>query len=385
MKHNRRILLVLWILSLIGISFYGGAVSYGIFFLLTFLPVVSLLYILAVIALFKIYQNLEGNSVVCKEPAVFHFILQNESPLLFAGVRPVFYSSFSAISGLDGETEYELRPHSGIRRKTAIVCHYRGEYEVGIKALEITDLFRLFTITYRNREPLRINVKPRIVHLNDLENREIMQSSVREVRTSPSEADVFLREYVPGDDPRLINWKASAVHEAPMVRERSSEQQEGIGILLDPRRYDERKQGYLPLENQMLELVIALNLFFSRQGIPVETCVLSRLLQVSMVNRENGFDAFYEMMSGYRFDPDRNMTQLFEEVIKGTRIFDKKTVILVIHEWNETVTSFVHRLSQNNVRVQVYLIARESFSEPVTISRTEVVQISAEADLAEVL
>ena len=101
MKRNRRILLVLWILSLIGISFYGGAVSYGIFFLLTFLPVVSLLYILAVIALFKIYQNLEGNSVVCKEPAVFHFILQNESPLLFAGVRPVFYSSFSAISGLD--------------------------------------------------------------------------------------------------------------------------------------------------------------------------------------------------------------------------------------------------------------------------------------------
>ena len=58
MKRNRRILLVLWILSLIGISIRGGQITYGIFFLLTLIPIVSLIYILAVILLFKIYQSL---------------------------------------------------------------------------------------------------------------------------------------------------------------------------------------------------------------------------------------------------------------------------------------------------------------------------------------
>ena len=49
-------LLGLWLLSLVAISFYGGAVSYGFFFGLTLVPVVSAVYLLAVYLRFKIYQ-----------------------------------------------------------------------------------------------------------------------------------------------------------------------------------------------------------------------------------------------------------------------------------------------------------------------------------------
>ena len=110
MKRNFRILLGLWILSIIGISLRGGPVTYGIFFLLTFLPVSSLFYIWLVILLFKIFQDLEGKELTANHPAVFRFVLQNESFLLFSGVRVRFYSDFSEISGLSDDIEYELMP-----------------------------------------------------------------------------------------------------------------------------------------------------------------------------------------------------------------------------------------------------------------------------------
>ena len=385
MKRNRRILLVLWILSLIGISIHGGQITYGIFFLLTLIPIVSLIYILAVILLFKIYQSLEGRGLVCNQPAVFHFILQNESPVLFSGVRVRFYSSFSSISGLDDKPEYELHPYSGIRRETNLVCRYRGEYEVGIKTIEVSDFFRLFTVSYRNREPLKVRVRPNIIHLTELKSSEVILRAVRDSKVNPSEPDVLMREYIAGDDPRLINWKATGALGKPMVRERIGEVQEGIGILIDPQRYGEEKEQYLPIENKILETVIALNLHLSSKGIPIETWIWQDDIQSCHVDRNSGFDSFYDQMVSYRFDPDHRTGRFYEEVMKTSRLFNKKAVFLVIHAWDEEAERITGELSRNNVAAIVYVVSDDEITPDVTISRTRVVKIPTNADLTEVL
>ena len=151
MRRNRIILFMLWILSLVGISFYGGEVSYRIFELITLIPVISVIYILFMLICFKIYQRPEGREVIAGRPAPFYFTLQNESFFTFSGVRVIFYSSFSTISGLSDTVEYELKPRSGIKKETRLLCRYRGEYDVGIKSIVFQDFFRLFTVTYRNR------------------------------------------------------------------------------------------------------------------------------------------------------------------------------------------------------------------------------------------
>ena len=76
MRMRRWILLVLWLLSLVAISFYGGAVSYGFFFGVTFVPVVAVVYLLCVYFRFKIYQKLESRNVVCGQPVPYYFVLQ---------------------------------------------------------------------------------------------------------------------------------------------------------------------------------------------------------------------------------------------------------------------------------------------------------------------
>ena len=54
MRRNRIIWLCLWVLSIVGISIKGGAVTYGLFALLTLIPVISVLYLLTVYILFHI-------------------------------------------------------------------------------------------------------------------------------------------------------------------------------------------------------------------------------------------------------------------------------------------------------------------------------------------
>ena len=385
MKRNFRILLGLWILSIIGISLRGGPVTYGIFFLLTFLPVSSLFYIWLVILLFKIFQDLEGKELTANHPAVFRFVLQNESFLLFSGVRVRFYSDFSEISGLSDDIEYELMPKERIERKTDLVCKYRGNYEVGVRTIEVTDFFRFFTIAYKNPEPLRLKVKPDIVHLTELKHTEILLSAVKDSRIHPNEADVLMREYVTGDDPRLINWKASGAHGKLMIRERIGEQQEGIGILMDPHRYSDRMEDYLPLENRMLETVIALNLFLMEQGIPVETVIREDRTEYINVDPHIGFDAFYARMANYRFTHANTTDTLIADVLRQARLFHKKTVILVLHEWCPSADSLVQELIRNGIYTAVYLVNDTASDTPIAAHRADVVQVSVNADLTEVL
>ena len=139
------------------------------------------------------------------DPVSYRFELVNEYPLQFVGIRVRFFSSFSTITDLDDETEYELRPGTRIEKKTRLICKYRGEYKVGIKEIEIQDFFRLFRIKYRNKECIRAVVKPQLTitdRLCDLELTDAVRASVQ----NKNEPDVLSREYIPGDDRRYINW-----------------------------------------------------------------------------------------------------------------------------------------------------------------------------------
>ena len=100
---------VLWSLSLAGISFYGGPVSYGLFALFTLIPVISVVYLLFVVAFFRIYQEAGTKWLAANHAVPFYFILKNESYFGFAGIRIRFFSSFSTINGLDDGIEFAGR------------------------------------------------------------------------------------------------------------------------------------------------------------------------------------------------------------------------------------------------------------------------------------
>ena len=374
-------------MSLVGISFYGGPVSYGFFIVLTAIPPVSLFYIVFVMFYFKVYQRLDGRNLISNRTSPFFFTLQNESFILFSGIRVSFHSDYSTISGLDDQTEYELRPHSGIKKETELICRYRGEYEVGIKRMTVQDHFRLFSVSYNNREPLRVTVKPDIVRLTGLRADSENPVSEKESATGQNEPDMTVREYVGTDDKRLINWKATAATQKLMVRRMTGRQKSGIGLIMNSGRCSSSPGIYLPVENKMLECVIALALYYCSKNVPLNTCFYTDKPYENILRNTDGFESFYELMSGFLFDPDYDHMMLYEYVLRSVQISECRALFYVTHTWDDETSGFVKELSSRGMAVTVYVISEEKSDAGTTeaIPRCTVTRIYADTDLTEVM
>ncbi len=356
MLRNRLILAALWILSLVGISYYGGPVSYGFFAVITLIPVICLVYLLLVLARFKIYQHFESNDIVSGHKTPFYFTLQNEDWFAFCGVRVNFFSDFSMIDGLSDDIEYELLPQDSIKKETGLVCRYRGEYYVGIKSVTLRDFLCLFKITYKNREALRVRVVPDIVRLSALRNVDTDSLSHRETRMNPSYPDVTVREYTPGDDIRNIHWKQTAKTGIPMVRNYIGEEKNGVALIIDPSRISSKETEYLPVENRMLETAIALTLFIEEKNIPMTIVNPSGEPDETVVSKPSEFNGFYERVSGFSFreDPDRASLMAGFSGIKS--IYEKNTVFIVTAFLDDHTLALCEELNRNETEAFVYLV-----------------------------
>ena len=357
MRRNLIIWLALFIISVILISFYGGTVSYGIFTVLAAAPVVSLIYILFVIMRFGIYQKIDGHSLVANRRSDFYFTLQNESLMTFVSIRILFYSDHSEIDGLNDATEYELAPHSGIRKQTGIICRYRGEYEVGIRKITVTYPLRLFCISYNNREPLRVRVKPDIVHLEGIRTPSENLSSAGDSRRNATQPDVLVRDYTTGDDQRMIHWRASAATGRLMVRKLTGIERSGVGIIMDSTRPSLLAKEYIPAENKMLECMIALTLFFCSRNTSVG---ISCGNYTAVVDDMAGFEDFYEQMCRFDFDKEGDRTAECGKSLSRPVIADRKDVYYLTWKWDKVSYDFANELIRCGMSVNVCIIGRES-------------------------
>ncbi|MCR4786997.1 MAG: DUF58 domain-containing protein [Lachnospiraceae bacterium] len=387
MAANRIILILLWILSLIGISFYGGPVTYVFFAVMTMIPLISLLYILIVYFRFKIYQDMNKNNVVADSISDFYITLQNEDFLTFSGIRIMFYSPFSSVLGIDERTEYELGPFSGIKKETSLLCRYRGEYEVGIKSIVIQDFFRIFKLTYRNREPFRISVLPQIIEFTSLKTLDIKDTSSVETTANATEPDILVRDYVPGDSMRMIHWPSSASTGKLLVRKMTGEENSGLGMIIDPSRYSEDPSYYLPLENKISEIAIALAMYFVRNNTPVSIYSFSGRLIENTVKDTEGFKSFYSFISHFIFEKDNTQEKLFLHLAERQSVFSDKLVIMILHTLSPEANRTVDLLKRNGVLVVIYLVTdddKEAESARI-LCEGDLFVIPTQADLREVL
>lgn len=363
-KARRCIFLVLWLLSLGGISFYGGAVSYGFFWGVTLIPAISLLYLLAVYIQLKIYQQIESRSVVCGEPMPYFFILQNEGFCPFAGLSINLFSSFSTVEALPGDNEYELLPGDKYTFKTRLICKYRGEYEVGVKEIVMTDFFRLIRIRYRIPGTIKALVRPRIIRVAELShlherNMLLQRESFRE-RTEP---DAVVRDYLPGDAPRQIHWKAAAREQKLMVRNRIGEETKGITLMWDTRRWSQDPEKYLPVENRILEVVLALGIYMAERNISFSAYYGQKGVADIHVNAIGDFEGFYQRVSEIGFDEGEDFEHTLFTVGDRGILYGNKVIFCVLHKLDEKVWKFTEQFEQTGALTILYVVTDENMEE----------------------
>ncbi len=365
MRAHRLLFLGLWALSLVSISFFGGAVSYGFFFGMTLLPVVSLCYILCVYFRFKIYQELGSRSMVCGEPEPYFFILQNEDFFAFTGVGIRLFSDFSYVEELPGDGEYELLPGDRFTYRTRLVCKYRGEYEVGVKEVVVTDFLRLFRVRYTNPGTIKALVRPRVVRLSSLRGAEEFQVPLQREAFGETEPDVLVREYAAGDSLRQIHWKTSAREGHLMTRTRIGEEKQGISVFCDMNRFGRKAEAYLPLENRMLEALLALVFFFAGKNVSLSAYYWQDGLVRQRVQGMKDFEGFYQSAAETVFGECRGIPEMLELVRAQGGLWDNRMVFFILHEPGEKIMAAAEELAAGGVAVVIYVVTDEEVQEYV--------------------
>jgi uncharacterized protein (DUF58 family) len=133
----------------------------------------------------------------------------------------------------------------------AVTARARGDWPLGPVVLRIAGPFGFVARTVRIPMDDRITIIPSIAHLHryqllalQFRLRELGARNLR--RRGAGTNFTGLRDYVPGDDPRHIDWKATARRLRPITREFSIEQGQTVMLVIDAGRLMTQLAGALP-------------------------------------------------------------------------------------------------------------------------------------------
>lgn len=328
---------------------------------------------------------------MCGQSVPYYFVLKNESWFAFAGIKIFFFSDFSYVEELPDEIEYELLPGEQYRYETSFVCKYRGEYEVGIKEIVISDFWGLFSIKFRVRERKKVIAAPKLIQLDELKSVSDISAMVQKDHLQTTELDVVTREYAAGDALKQVNWKATAREGKLMSRRPVGEEKRGIALVFDTKRYSAKPEVYLPIENRVLEIVLALSFFMSKNNTSVSYFYHQEdgqnSIRMGRLDSVGDMAAFYGQMKEVRFDRNTNMGTDLERILQDGVLLDKAVVFFVLHEMNDDILKKTYHIANNDTIVIYYVVTAESIEEYSAMSdlSRRIIAITPEDEPEEVL
>ena len=269
--YLRRAVAVLFFLaSLTLASVRSGALVYALLYLSVLLPVLSAAYTVYVYYRMCIVQLIDSRILVKNEPGEYVCRLSNDTTSVFTQMKLIPLSDLSEVVDFDRNRTYNLAPGEKEEIRSPVICHRRGVYPIGVDKILITDVLGLMTFSFSPPVEFCATVYPRVLHLDSLSLFDLDGNRTRHIRNSAeSEPADTMRSYEPGDDPRLIHWKASARTGSLKVRQLGNTERPAMLIAVDTRKYssDDRQ---IVREDNLLEALLAICDYCAVRGIPVD-------------------------------------------------------------------------------------------------------------------
>jgi uncharacterized protein (DUF58 family) len=150
-----------------------------------------------------------------------------------------------------GPQPFVVAPGGEIQLAVAVGGRERGAWPLGPVALRVVGPLGLVARTLRYEPDDRIVVAPSIANVRRYRllamQHRLRDAGVRVLRRRGEGTNFSgLREYAVGDDPRCIDWKASARRQALITREFSVEQGQTVLIVMDCGRLMTQLAGEFP-------------------------------------------------------------------------------------------------------------------------------------------
>ena len=148
----------------------------------------------------------------------------------------------------------------------------------------------------------RKHLPSRLARLRELDGRSTILQ-----RGQGTEFD-SLREYVPGDDVRSIDWRGTARSTTVVVRTWRPERDRHVLIVLDSGRTSAGRVGDQPKLDHSMDAALLLAALASRAGDRVDLLIADRDVRASVLRKSTAeiLPSFVNAMAGDRADPGRD-------------------------------------------------------------------------------
>jgi uncharacterized protein (DUF58 family) len=297
---------IIFVIAIIGVGlldyYYNSYVLDVLFFAL--LAIIPIAIISLLITLSNIEINIESNKIEYKkgEYGILMFNIINTGGILISGMSFKLFHEF----GIKLEEVQTKTPAIFAKETYRYECDfyamYRGEYEIGVKDIYITDYFNLLRGNIKKRVAIKVLYLPNIIPIKH--NQESISNSEDENQFGIDfvEQDVLvdIRQYEYGDPLKKIHWKLSAKNNELLVKKYSSNKEKKLSVIIDTLLLEDvRKTARIVIEDQIIETAIGL-IWTSLQN-KTKVRVTSSVSDSHELGHINDFGGLYKHLAKYRF------------------------------------------------------------------------------------
>ena len=195
----------------------------------------------------------------------------------------------TGLSGEMGKEVHDIPPLDERVFALPVVGETRGRYALGPVAMRITTPLGLLAriVVTQPKEDESITVVPSLTNVRRfrllaLQNR-LSEAGVRALKLR-GEGTAFagLRDYAPGDDPRLLDWKATARHGRLISREQTIERSQTVISLIDCGRAMTQLAGHYSRFEHVLSAALVLSDVAATSGDRVGLLAFDDQIRASM-------------------------------------------------------------------------------------------------------
>jgi len=314
---------------------------------------------------------------------------QIQPPRVPKGSMAIAFLTFSNRSRMTVPTTVANQPFGAIQVRTAIPRLRRGErgtrtyrlpttrrgiFDVGPIEVTRRDPFDLFRVSRRHGQPERIWVYPRVLRFHALPAGQTRHLEGPSSDTSPQGNITFhrLREYVVGDDLRLVHWRSSARTGRLVVKHNVDTSQPYSVVLLDQRPDHYTEESFESAVDVAASVLVAT----SANKAPVEL----RLTDGTAIGgaRLREVSPLIDHLTGVHADPDGSLQA---QLLTLRRARGGTSLVVVTGVLDPADLPFVALLRRRFERLVVVSVDPEHASAPARFPGVDVIT-AADADTA---
>ncbi len=294
-------------------SFYGGSAR-TLFYIFLLIPLFSILYTVYVYVRFRIYQDAENKIIVKGEKTPYFFVLSNQDYISYTDIRVEFLEDFSTPQNMELNQSYCLIPGQRNEYHTEILCHYRGEYNIGVKSIVVTDFLGLMRIRYPVHLNIRMSVLPKITEIDRISLSPLDEDSklLRFSHYSSTEPpDCETRKYITGDSVKLINWKISAKKRELYVRQSSDSHNTGVVLIMDMMKISADDYTRIIMEDKIIECALTTADYLVKKRVSLTVVYEQNDMIRSRIDTPEQLKIFYSKCAGIKFNSTYSPEELY--------------------------------------------------------------------------